>query len=178
MNLSSFEQPVFSWIQQWKHPILLHFFIVCTQLGTPIGWFFLSVSYTLWLYNIDSGIALGCSALCGGIAAEGMKLLIRRKRPCSLPDGPIAHIKIPQTYSFPSGHACSSATVSSMLYLSNQPYAFLFGCFAFVVGISRIYLGVHYPSDVLVGWMLGTACGAYVAHSLLPLLAIWIGGVM
>lgn len=62
-------------------------------------------------------------------------------------------------YSFPSGHATTSAGIATWLWLTfRHPLArTCFAFFALAMGFSRIYLGVHYPSDVLVGFALGTA---------------------
>ena len=56
-------------------------------------------------------------------------------------------------YSFPSGH---TATSTAMAYLLSKEYnRWIFMLIPFVVGISRLYIGVHYPSDVLGGFLLG-----------------------
>lgn len=62
------------------------------------------------------------------------------------------------TFSFPSGHAMQSMAVAAALTLLAWPTHRRWGvvvlatCFVFLVGVSRIYLGVHYPSDILGGW--------------------------
>jgi undecaprenyl-diphosphatase len=66
-------------------------------------------------------------------------------------------------YSFPSGHTTASfcvAVVISINYPQMLPFTFLF---AVLIGISRIYLGVHFPSDVLAGAVLGIA-SAFIVH--------------
>lgn len=66
-------------------------------------------------------------------------------------------------YSFPSGHTTASfcmATIISINYPQLLTFAVLF---AFLIGISRIYLGVHFPSDVLAGSMLGVV-SAFIVH--------------
>jgi len=67
------------------------------------------------------------------------------------------------TFSFPSGHAMGSATLAMVVVLLcwhtrwRWPATLLAAAFALLVGVSRIYLGVHYPSDILGGWAAGVA---------------------
>nr|WP_159015256.1 phosphatase PAP2 family protein [Lysobacter profundi] len=73
------------------------------------------------------------------------------------------------TYSFPSGHAMGSMTLAMVVILLcwnvrtksgwswRWPVALLMGAFVLMVGLSRLYLGVHYPSDILAGWSAACA---------------------
>jgi undecaprenyl-diphosphatase len=80
-----------------------------------------------------------------------------RQRPFRAHPG-IVNLVVPQDeYSFPSGHT-AAATVAAFLFSIALPVLTpLFFLFAVLIGISRIYLGVHYPSDVLMGFTLGVA---------------------
>lgn len=93
---------------------------------------------------------------------SGTKLLIARPRPeVELTSAP--------GFSFPSGHAAGAATVFIVVFLAFLPLlarrtALVLGVLAGVgilaVGVSRVVLGVHYPSDVLAGICLGVACAS------------------
>lgn len=67
------------------------------------------------------------------------------------------------TYSFPSGHAMGSMTLAAVLVLLawrtrwRWPVLVLMSAFVVMVGLSRVYLGVHYPSDILAGWAAALA---------------------
>lgn len=80
--------------------------------------------------------------------------------------------RLPSDYSFPSGHACLSLMLPiSLVYLSwgsrwCKWVMMVGGLFAVGIGWTRLYLGVHYPSDVLGGWMLAIAWSRVVHLSL------------
>lgn len=88
-----------------------------------------------------------------------IKNMVRRVRPFkSIPELKIL-VNAPITYSFPSGHTSSVfAVATALLYCSKKyvPYAL---AVAFLMGFSRVYVGVHYPSDVLVGAVIGVLSG-------------------
>jgi undecaprenyl-diphosphatase len=104
-------------------------------------------------------------ALVGShLAVQLLKRTISRGRP-TLPVGIQSLVEAPDRFSFPSGHAAASLSVALGASLAMPAAApWLLGLGA-VVGLSRCYLGVHYPGDVLAGWIL--AAGAYAG-------SVWI----
>jgi membrane-associated phospholipid phosphatase len=99
------------------------------------------------------------AALLGPIAIGlnfGVKLLVRRQRP--ILDGLPPLGGAPSSLSFPSAHTTSSfafATAATRI----APEAAVLFILAFAIGVCRPYLGMHYPSDVVAGALLGTALG-------------------
>ncbi len=89
-----------------------------------------------------------------------LKSLFERTRPCNIPwlD---ARILVPtsNSYSFPSSHAANVFGMATILSNKYRRVRFYFFSVALVVGISRIYVGVHYPFDVLAGAAVGILCG-------------------
>jgi undecaprenyl-diphosphatase len=100
-----------------------------------------------------------CAGLGGSVLGVSIKLLWHRPRP-HLWDSSYPY---PKDFSFPSGHAMASMTFIAMLVLLlwktrwRLPALVFGGLFVFGIGWTRLYLGVHYPSDVLAGWMLAIA---------------------
>jgi undecaprenyl-diphosphatase len=96
----------------------------------------------------------------GQVLSSTLKWLIDRPRPSVVPH--LSHVNTP---SFPSGHAMLSAVVYLTLgvllvrFVSGRRYRIYFMSVAlaltFLVGVSRVYMGVHYPTDVLAGWTAG-----------------------
>lgn len=106
---------------------------------------------------------------CGSVYASGfvedwMKDAVARVRPCRALENIRLILPCPKSYSLPSGHAISSfAFAAPLVYLSRNYMSFLWRMYplllASLIAFSRIYLGVHYPSDALAGALLGTGIG-------------------
>ncbi len=90
-----------------------------------------------------------------------LKHIVRRERPVwKLPDGEQL-IHRPKYYSFPSGHTSASfAVVAVTIYRCPFPMVLIVLFIAVMIASSRVYLRVHYLSDVLVGMVLGLLCGS------------------
>lgn len=137
--------------------------------------FALVASVLLWFKQRIEALMLALALGGGGLFNYGLKMLFRRDRPS------FEHLVTVQGYSFPSGHAMVSFVFYGMLgylawyYLRKRgiwrwvvPLCLVF--FALAIGCSRIYLGVHYASDVIAGFTIGgvwlTACimGLHLLH--------------
>lgn len=126
----------------------------------------------LWLKNRRSGsILLAVTTFGGVILMWALKLLFRRQRP-----EPFFGIVGPRNYSFPSGHAlvafCFYGALASIItieQLGRRTRVVVWIAAAFMVlsiGVSRIYLGVHYPSDVAAGYLTAFVwmTGVFLVH--------------
>jgi undecaprenyl-diphosphatase len=109
-----------------------------------------------------AGLWMLVTVFSGTLVMAALKMLFSRPRPDIVP-----HLEIVTTTSFPSGHSMLSAivylTLGAMLaqILTGHRlkiYSLLIASgLTFIVGISRVFLGVHYPTDVLAGWAAGLA---------------------
>ncbi len=88
------------------------------------------------------------------LLAQVVKRLAIRPRP-RLPIGIESLVQAPDRFSFPSGHATAGLAVALPLAASLPPMlAAPIVCLGVMIGLSRCYLGIHYPGDVIVGWFL------------------------
>jgi undecaprenyl-diphosphatase len=149
-----------------------------TALGSPIalGLFSAALIGLLFIEGQRRVAWLSVLAIGGGTSMSlVLKMLFGRLRPSIVP-----HLREVTSSSFPSGHALSAAvvylTIGVMLAKAMRgtwAKAYCMTCgatLALLVGTSRIYLGVHYPSDVLGGWIAGLtwASGCWIVSQFIP----------
>lgn len=114
----------------------------------------------LWRAVVQTAATMG-----GALVANALlKLLFQRERPALW-----QLLTHESTYSFPSGHALLTAAFATLVTLLvwktrfRWPVLVIASFYSLIVGLSRLYLGVHYPTDVLAGWCLGVAWALGVA---------------
>lgn len=112
------------------------------------------------------GIVASLANLGSHVLVQLLKRTMVRQRPSVLLPEVVPLIAIPDHYSFPSGHSCAAMALA-MSVLLVQPLAGIPALvIALAVGVSRVYLRVHYPTDVLVGQALGAGAALLVSSSL------------
>lgn len=145
-------------IDKLHNPILDKIMIFITNLGNAgILWILIAIILLFFKKTRKCGILMGISMLCGVIIGNGiLKHLVARQRPCWLDTSIPLLIPNPTDYSFPSGHTLASFEAAIMIFLHNKKWGSVAILGALVIAFSRMYLFVHFPTDILGGMILGT----------------------
>ena len=161
-RLSTLDQRGMNAAHAWTAPGLTNAMQVCTFIG---GWAFITtfvalVALLMFLRGAKRDAGVLAIAVGGSAALNvGLKLFFHRTRPSVA--WALGH---EQSFSFPSGHAvaafCFYATIAYLLARGRRAMTrtiliTISVCIVFAVGLSRVYLGVHYPSDIAAGYLVG-----------------------
>ena len=112
-----------------------------------------------------TGILLLLGLLCGALAGNVvLKNLVARPRPCWLDESVQLLIATPKDFSFPSGHTLSSTIGATILTRADRRFGYAAIPLAVLLAFSRLYLYVHFPSDVFAGAVLGLVIGELVSR--------------
>jgi undecaprenyl-diphosphatase len=119
-----------------------------------------------WLLAAAALLALGAT----DVAASAVKTIFVRLRPCHVFPATELLARCTASFALPSNHAANMAALAAVVWVGSRRLGLAVAGLALAVAYSRIYLGVHYPGDVLGGFLLGGALGALAALSALHLL--------
>ena len=163
-----FDSAVSAWFVGHQNPVLYKVALALTWIGSPGVMVLLAIVAGVWFYRrggrSKAGVVVAAPAV-GGLLSGVTKLLYGRARPAG------ALLLNERTYSFPSGHAATSAAVMVTLCyvlarerIISWPAAILIGGgVPLVVGLTRLYLDVHWATDVVGGWTVGLFVAAVSA---------------
>lgn len=167
---NAFDQTIMEFIQAHCHNALTdRLFPLVTYLGES-GVFWIALALLFLLFGKKSGwrstgLLMLCSMLAGLILGEAcLKNIICRPRPfMDFPDYTSLLIPPPSGFSFPSGHSCASFAAAGSVFRRDRRWGAAALALAGLIAFSRVFLFVHYPTDVLAGAALGALCAAGVS---------------
>ncbi|HZK43521.1 MAG TPA: phosphatase PAP2 family protein [Syntrophomonadaceae bacterium] len=161
-NLLIFDLLIMDSLANLRNPVLDSFFLFITYWGSPlvfIGLSLLALIFLLYKRHILEAIYLNLCLLGSWQLMRLLKEYFARPRPSG------EHLTIATSMSFPSGHAMLAiAFYGFIAYLLAKRIPsvngkilswILWGLFIILIGLSRVYLNVHYPSDILAGYIFG-----------------------
>jgi undecaprenyl-diphosphatase len=141
-----------------RSPFLDGLMTFVTTLGNiGIIWIIIGVVLLFIKKYRPWGVTLLLALAVGAILGNSIiKPLVARPRPCHLVSTVELLIKTPTSYSFPSGHTCSSFIGAITLTWANRKFGYFAIPLAILIAFSRMYLYVHFPTDILGG--IALAC--------------------
>ncbi|NUS73300.1 MAG: phosphatase PAP2 family protein [Corynebacteriales bacterium] len=161
----------------WLHPVL--------EIGTDAGQLIFAVLFvvTWWRARRLDNHAMALSLLApvvtviAYLVSETSKSVIKEERPCRTVHGvdPLAPCPEPGDWSFPSNHATIAGACACALAIA-WPYLLRYVVpFAVILAGSRVFVGAHYPHDVVIGLILGAVVVAVLMHLLVGPVARLVG---
>ena len=148
-------------LQSLRTDFLDQFMVIVTKLAGSYGQIWLVVAALLLIFKKTrkAGFTVLLSyALVFIIGQLGLKDLIARPRPCHLDETVALLVKRPSSYSCPSTHAAWAFAAAASIACFHKKGCILAFLAAALIAFSRLYMFVHFPSDVLIGCVLGVLC--------------------
>ena len=160
-NIQGFDSSIYGIISFFRSNFMDMFFRIVTRFGDEEILILIALSCLIFIKNRKIGLSIGVNLASVGIINAILKEIIKRPRP------PIEFRMVQESsYSFPSGHAMASLAFYGLIiyyiskYIKNNKTRNIscigLSALIFLIGISRIYLGVHFASDVLAGFLVST----------------------
>lgn len=167
------ETSFMEWLQSFADPVVTAIATFFTMFGEELVLVGI-LGFVYWCYDKQLGKFIGTNFIAALMAGPLIKNMVTRRRPyfdneaikCLKPvegDADLYDIAA-QGYSFPSMHASNTAAMYGSLAVRSEKWVRpVIGVLIFLIGLSRVVVGVHYPTDVLAGWLLGFGMLALVS---------------
>lgn len=160
-RLLAWDEAVLVAVSRLQRPVMTKALRGVTHLGDGQSLAFLGLvllfagppqtQHLAWMLLLGTGGA--------AVLAQLIKRFTKRRRPNAGIRGFAALVENPDAFSFPSGHTAASVALAVAWAGEGSGLGLLASAFAALVGFSRVYLGVHYPLDVMAGAVLGLVAG-------------------
>ncbi|MDR2102475.1 MAG: phosphatase PAP2 family protein [Treponema sp.] len=166
-------------VQGIENPILTALMKIITALGTEYVYILITL-FVFWCVNEKKGVRLGILILLSAWTNGFLKFLLKQPRPYHF--DPSVGLAFEPSYGIPSGHAQLSLVFWFLIaswYGGRGKRAVLTAAilFTLLIGFTRLYLGVHFPTDLLAGWFLGMLILVLYFFLEAPASAVLNGGI-
>lgn len=171
-NFLQTEFDILNWIStmrtEWLDTLIP---IISSFADKGIGWIIVAIVLTCIPKYRKAGITMGLALVfCLLIGNLTLKPLIARPRPYSYFPEMTLLVAPLADFSFPSGHTFSGFASATALFLYHKKFGVVAYSLATIIAFTRLYLYVHFPSDILAGIVLGVVCGWVAYHCVQRLL--------
>lgn len=165
--MEAYDRHTVEWLSSRDWPIVTPVMKGLTDAGAHgIVWIVIGVALAAWLRRPLVAVAVLAAEEVSSIVDSVLKNAIGRQRPPLVDPRVHPLIPLPHDPSMPSGHAMMAFAGATLLALVAPQLRWALFALAVGVGVSRVYLGVHFPSDVLAGAAIGAVIGALAARAL------------
>ena len=175
-TFSLWEGQFLLWIQNTlRTDVLNQILIAYTNIGEAgILWIVLGLVLLCMKKHRRAGFGVLAGLLTCLVLNEGiLKNLVGRPRPFALLENLAILIEAPGSFSFPSGHSATSGAVAAVLWREDRKLFCFILPFTILMALSRLYVGVHYPTDVIFGFLSGLLYGGALQVGMMKVLAKW-----
>jgi membrane-associated phospholipid phosphatase len=156
-----FDTTILLWLHQYSNPAIDSLMLGLTSLANPefvVILVVINLGVLLWYRRVWAAQVFALNCLGGLILNQGLKLVFVKPRPQLWTPLVVEH-----SYSFPSGHALGSLVLYGFLavLLADRYPRYRIGIYSgassiiMAIGLSRLFLGVHYPTDIIAGYAVG-----------------------
>ncbi len=166
--LFDYDIAIYNWITHWPHPQILNYVAIFLHYATRgliiyvllIGLLLLKKKYRESIFIVSAML------ITTGITDLILKNLVHRTRPFEAIAHALVLYPLPTSYSFPSGQTAVAFAVAATcnIIFQNKRWTWLWA-WAVLIGVDRLYMGHHYPSDVVAGAIVG---------AIIPIIINWV----
>ena len=155
-----------------RSEILDSIMIFTSRIGNGgIVWILIALFFTATKkYRIEGIAMIAALAINLLITNVILKQLFARVRPCDINTAIELLISRPTDYSFPSGHTSSSFAAATVIFCKDKRMGTLAVILAAAIAFSRLYLYLHYPSDIIGGFAIGIIIGVFARKGIIMIL--------
>jgi len=167
MGICVIDTDIFNFINHHMQNSFFDWIMPLASSGGIIIWIVIAAAIFFWRPpngKITALLTVAALILSSFLVNDFLKEIIGRPRPfLTLTDIRLL-IEKPNSFSFPSGHSANSFACATVIAKKIKPLAPLAFLTAFIIAFSRVYVGVHYPIDVVGGVIIGLICGLLVLY--------------
>lgn len=160
--MSGIDKGLFHWINGWTDSVAPFFTFLSEASKTTPGRILLvslAVVLLVWKRTRKATVLALVAWPLANEFSEGFKTAIPMLRPCVELVDVNMRVGVLSSFGTASSHSANMAAIATVFCYYHWPWGAIAAVLAFLTGLSRIYVGVHYPSQVLFGWFVGALCG-------------------